>query len=88
MLLSLIVILHITVQVLRDGAYNFPSSSEKTIILTNCKTRAKAAHFPQLSQLRPLRQVRPRTRAYLALVAQKVDSAVHQINYYPLVRDR
>ena len=28
---SLIVILHITVQLLRDGAYEFPSSSEKTI---------------------------------------------------------
>ena len=28
---SLMVILHITVQVLRDGAYDFLSSSEKTI---------------------------------------------------------
>ena len=28
---SLMVILHTIVQVLRDGAYDFPSSSEKTI---------------------------------------------------------
>ena len=28
---SLMVISHITVQVTRDGAYDFPSSSEKTI---------------------------------------------------------
>ena len=82
---SLMVILHITVQVLRDGAYSFPSSSEKTIKFNKFQNQSEGSAFSSVISIATLRVVRPRTRAYLALVAQKVDSAVHRINYYPVV---
>ena len=52
------------------------------------QNQSKGSAFSSVVSIATLRQVRPRTRAYLALVAQKVDSAVHRINYYPVVRDR
>ena len=57
-------------------------------MLTNCKNQSEGSAFSSVISIATLRQVRPRTRAYLALVAQKVDSAVHRINYYPMVKDR
>ena len=54
-------------------------------MLTNCKNQREGSAFSSVISIATLRQVRPRTRAYLALVAQKVDSAMHRINYYPVV---
>ena len=54
-------------------------------MLTNCKNQSEGSAFSSVISIATLRQVRPRTRAYLALVAQKVDSAMHGINYYPVV---
>ena len=54
-------------------------------MLTNCKNQSEGSAFSSIISVATLRLVRPRTRAYLALVAQKVDSAMHRINYYPVV---
>ena len=54
-------------------------------MLTNCKNQREGSAFSSVISIATLRQVRPRTRAYLALMAQKVDSAMHRINYYPVV---
>ena len=54
-------------------------------MLTNYKNQSEGSAFSSVISIATLRQVRPRTRAYLALVAQKVDSAMHRINYYPVV---